>query len=92
MPHSINGTGTVWYGHALPDPDGSVVVTEWLALFFIPITPLGSKRVLFVSDETKWYTGTRHQYTAQRVPLYMPHVLKAYGIIVAIFLVLALLL
>jgi hypothetical protein len=86
MPRSINGIGTAWYGSALPAPDGSVVVTEWFIIVFVPLIPLGSKRVLYVSDESKWYTGDRYRYKVQPVPLYIPHLLKVYGTMAAIYL------
>jgi len=50
MPRSANGTGTMWYGHALQAPDGSYVVTEWITLFWVPLVPLGSRRVLWDSE------------------------------------------
>jgi hypothetical protein len=86
MPRSINGTGTTWYGNALPYPDGSVVVTEWFTIFYAPLIPLGSKRVRFVSDHSGWLTSNLAFYTVQPVPLYIPHILKVYGTWLAILL------
>jgi len=86
MPSSFNGTGTSWYGSALPGKDGSVVVTEWITLLWMPLIPLGSKRVLFESDQTKWYTGHSLRYRVQPAPLYMPHLIKAYAVTIPIIL------
>ena len=45
MAFSINGVGTTWYGHALEEPDGSYVVTEWI-IFFCPNYSTGIKTYL----------------------------------------------
>jgi hypothetical protein len=77
MPHSINGTGTRYYGKALPNPDGSYVVTEWVTFFALPLVPLGSRRVWFQNRDSKWWSNrvTDH-YKVLKVPLHRPHVLK----------------
>ena len=83
MPSSFNGTGTKYYGHALPLSDGSYVVTEWITLLWIPLIPLRSKRVWHVNYERRpWWDG-RHitNFTVAPVPLYIPHLLKVYGTI-----------
>jgi hypothetical protein len=86
MPRSINGTGRMWYGNALIGPDGSYVVTEWVTIFFIPLIPLGSKRILRdVNHENNfkpWYKKewNTEYFKTSKVPLHMPHVLKGYAI------------
>ena len=51
MAFSVNGVGTTFYGLALIEPDGSYIVTEWVVFFFIPLIPLGSKRIWPVQKE-----------------------------------------
>lgn len=46
MPLTINGTGTLYYGESGYGSDGSHVTTKWFCLFYIPILPLSSCRVL----------------------------------------------
>lgn len=91
MPHSIGGSGTVWYGEALKEPDGSYVTTEWFVVFAIPILPLGSKRVRFVHDQSGVLSGVSRLYTTQPVPLYIPHVIKGYSVTLGIVLLINLL-
>lgn len=77
MPQSINGTGTMYYGKALPDRDGSCVVTEWVTFFWLPLIPLGSRRVWFQHRESKWWSNrvTDH-YKVVKVPIHTPHIWK----------------
>ena len=83
----------MWYGRALPGTDGSYIVTEWFTVYGVPLLPLGSKRVIW--DE-EWYRennakpwwnrefslGQVSHYKVVKVPLYMPHVIKAYLVVV----------
>jgi len=94
MPASINGIGTTWYGNALEEQDGSYVVTEWIIFFFVPIIPLGSKRIWPVpKKKIAWwkidteYTGIigGDKFNVVRVPLHMPHIFKGYAVAFAIF-------
>lgn len=98
MPSSINGIGTMWYGHALEQSDGSYVVTEWVTVLGIPLVPLGSKRVVWDEKrdaENRAKSIWRRQrgvgyYRAAQVPLYMPHIVKGYAVTVGIALLLLL--
>jgi len=91
VPTSINGTGTYWYGSALPQSDGSYVVTEWITFCWIPLVPLGSKRVVgpLRIDKPWWKTvlWTQH-YKAVRVPLHVPHLMKGYAVTLGVVLLL----
>jgi len=74
MPRALNGTGTMWYGKALPRDDGSYVVTEWITLLGVPLFPLGSKRVRPDHMTELWLkysknTSTNY-YLSADVPLY----------------------
>lgn len=86
MPTSFNGCGTIWYGRALPKSDGSVVVTEWIVLVWIPLIPLGSKRVIRADAHVPWwkYKPMFDNYVVVPVPFYMPHIIKGYCVTAAI--------
>lgn len=92
MPFSMNGIGTTWYGHALEEPDGSYVVTEWVILLFIPIIPLGSKRIWAAQDEPDvklpWWKiriePDGEKFNTVPVPLYRPHLIKGYSVLLFI--------
>jgi len=90
MPHTINGCGTTFYGSADPGPDGSYVVTTWIVFVYIPLIPLGSKRVLPVSqDHLPWYKRSGQLYRTADVPFHMPHLWKGWGVTVGLILALA---
>ena len=62
-PRSLNGIVTTALGKTDFLPDGSFVTTQWLALFMIPIVPLGSFRVM----KSKRYP--EHTRICERTPL-----------------------
>jgi hypothetical protein len=79
MPRSGNGIGTVYFGRSLDAEDGSYVTTVWFVLFFLPILPLRSERVLPLSQFTNGAGHTRTRYSViSRVPLVWSEVLKSY--------------
>ncbi len=93
MPGSINGTGTMWYGRALPRDDGSVVVTEWITLVWLPLLPLGSKRIKKAAeDPVPWwkYKSLGENFETIPVPLHIPHVIKGYAATTCVVVVLGL--
>jgi hypothetical protein len=92
MAFTINGCGTTFYGSADPHPDGSYVVTTWVVLAYIPLIPLGSMRVLPVSqDHLPWYKRSGQQYRSIKVPQHMPHLWKGWGVTVGLFLLVSML-
>ena len=91
MPHTVNGCGTTFYGSAEPHSDGSYVVTTWIVFVYIPLIPLGSKRVLPVSqDHLPWYKRSGQLYRTTSVPLHMPHLWKGWGVTLGLFVLLSL--
>ena len=88
MATSFNGIGTYWYGHADEGRDGSYVVTEWITFVYLPLLPLGSKRVLPLVEEDKpwWKKEVGANYNVMKVPLHWPLVFKGYAVLLAIVL------
>lgn len=86
MPASINGCGTTWYGASDRDRDGSYVVTEWVVFLFMPLIPLGSKRVWPIPKQpTAWWKASGgNQFKVTRVPMNWSQVLKGYAVTVGI--------
>lgn len=89
MPHAVNGTGTMWYGRALPESDGSYVVTEWVTFFYAPLIPIGSRRILWDTNANReiqskpWYKKSKEEwntlyYRTIKAPIYWPQVFKGY--------------
>jgi hypothetical protein len=89
LPASINGCGTTWYGASDRGEDGSYVVTEWIVFLFIPLIPLGSKRVWPMPKEQKpwWKASVGKQFKVTRAPMNWSQVLKGYGVTAAIVLI-----
>jgi hypothetical protein len=46
MAFAFNGIGTTFYGKDDYRPDGSFVTTEWAVIFYVPLIPLRSHRVI----------------------------------------------
>ncbi len=40
--HTVNGIGTMLYGHYKPSPEGLYVATLWFVLVFIPVFPISA--------------------------------------------------
>lgn len=40
--HTVNGIGTMLYGHYKPSPDGLYVATLWFVFVFLPVFPLAA--------------------------------------------------
>ena len=50
MPRMSNGIGTRYLGASDRHDDGSFVTTEWFVLFYVPLLPLKSQRVVYIGD------------------------------------------
>jgi hypothetical protein len=87
MAFTVNGCGTTLYGNADAGPDGSCIVATWVVLVYIPLIPLGSMRVLPVSQaHLPWYKRSGQRYRSIKVPLHVPHPWKGWGVTVGIVL------
>lgn len=65
---SLNGLGKTFYGESdRCSTCGSVVRTLWLILFFLPLIPLASWRLLY-RDFKREAIGTRETFSARSVP------------------------
>jgi hypothetical protein len=80
MPSTINGCGTKWYGKSLEESDGSYVVTEWITFLWVPLIPLGSKRVIQIDES---------EFRVKPTALHWPHVLLGYIPLVALSIIMS---
>jgi hypothetical protein len=79
MPRSGNGTGTAYYGRSSERDDGSYVTTVWIVIFYLPIFPLRSERVLPHSVFRRGFGFKRYQYRVlHRVLLDRPSVVRTF--------------
>jgi hypothetical protein len=61
----INGVGTTFLGISPMDTEGVATATWWFTLFYLPIVPLGRRRVRFLPHK-----GTGFSYQElERLPL-----------------------
>ena len=90
MARTLNGIGTRYYGSRTL-PDGTYITTEWFVIFFFPIFPVRSVRILDASAPSGIPGMWSHQsIKVQKVPLDVRMVLQLYawiiGGILALFL------
>jgi hypothetical protein len=81
--HTFNGTGTRFYGKSAKSADGSYVATRWVTLFFVPLIPIGSYRVLETGGtrgRRGTVTTTRTTFVSVRVPLARLQVALTYAL------------
>jgi hypothetical protein len=88
---AINGCGTTLYGSAdKNEEDDSYTATQWIIIFFIPIIPVASYRILSASGGDDGFT-VEHQYQMIKVKLHKKQVLKTYLYILTAIAIVALL-
>jgi hypothetical protein len=83
---TINGIGFRFIGQSDPKRDGSYIATKWFC-FVLPLIPAGSYRIWPV-DHKSYALGMYSSSTFQlkSVGLYLPHVVKIYGMYLAFYL------
>ena len=67
--YTLNGTGTRLYGQRDEAPDSSYTATKWVVVFFLPLLPLGSYRVL-AENSTGMATYRNSTFTLMPLPLH----------------------
>lgn len=81
-PKSFAGCGTKFYGAADKKGDESFITTEWFGLFYVPLIPIQSYRVIHLSSATKNYgasiTTTINYSIIEKLRLYTAQILKVY--------------
>jgi hypothetical protein len=86
-PKSGNGIGTMFFGASDRQQDGSYVTTEWFVFVGIPLVPLRSDRVRYVSGKSG-FSGSREFYDILGpAPLdrnQIFRIYRIYGIILAV--------
>lgn len=74
---TLNGIGTKFYGATDYGSDGSYVTTNWFVIFYLPIAPIESFRVI-EEDSTNLIVYNSQQYRAVKVRLHKQQILKTY--------------
>lgn len=83
---TINGFGTSLIGCSEVQRDGSYIATRWFCLV-LPVIPLGSFRI-WPESSSRRLGGmvSTSSFRAKSVGIYLPHLLKWYGMYFAFFL------
>ena len=86
MPFTINGIGTLTYGAREFHTDGSYITTRWFAVVFLPVVPLGSRRIL-PAGRTSFYGlySSSPYYILEEVGIHWGQVLSTwcwFGVVV----------
>jgi hypothetical protein len=79
MPGAINGFGTTYYGCSDIEPDGSYLTTEWVTVFYVPIYPVGSWRVV-PGKQKGGFPHHQQEFRVRPAPLSKRQVLRIYGL------------
>lgn len=66
-PRSFFGCGTRFYGHSKRQPDRSFVTTEWFGLFYIPLVPIQSYRVIHLGEDMRFLGAAINSTTSYTV-------------------------
>jgi len=84
MPFNFNGIGTDYYGECDFRPDGSYVTTEWASLFYLPLFPIRSVRLIRLrkSDVSSVAFSSKGAVIIERLPLHWRQVGNLYGFMV----------
>lgn len=59
----------MYFGTSKSQADGSFISTEWFILFFIPIFPLRSNRIILDSEWDEWHSSGKTYQVVSNEPL-----------------------
>jgi hypothetical protein len=76
MPFTFNGIGTALYGKREFQPNGSYITTEWFVLAYVPVLPIGSKRIVNTGKNDVVYNS---YVILERTPINIRQVLSVYA-------------
>lgn len=81
MAFTFNGIGTSYYGECDFRPDSSYVTTEWASLFYLPLFPLRSVRLIRQrkGDVNSVAFASKAVIMVERIPLHWQQVGRLYG-------------
>ncbi|HET9256234.1 MAG TPA: hypothetical protein VFO16_13690 [Pseudonocardiaceae bacterium] len=90
---TLNGLGTTFYGGANRCPAcGSIEQIHWIALFFVPLLPLGRYRMIYTSRtgfHSRYY-GRAHAGLGRNAGLLLGYPLMGWGLLGILFVLEAL--
>jgi hypothetical protein len=75
---TFNGIGTRYYGQRTL-PDGTYITTKWFVIFFVPLFPLGSIRILDAGYPYSAVGYSTQSIKYQKVPLDLKMVFGLYA-------------
>ena len=91
-PSNFAGCGTKLYFASKKLEDGSFVTTQWFIIFFIPIFPIQSYRIIKGSETTQfsgvYISSSTNIYVIENLRIEWGHVLKAYLFVISFVVIL----
>jgi hypothetical protein len=78
MTGNVLGIGTKYYGKGDFLSNGSFVTTKWLILFYLPMLPLGSFRLINAGNQANFWFYGPEGYPIEKVPLRWRQVIDIY--------------
>jgi hypothetical protein len=91
-PREYVGWGTKFYCSSEKQSDGSFITTQWFTVFYIPLVPIQSYRIIMGASDYKWrgYTSTSTRYfeILEIKKIQRKHLLKVYLFLLSFPLVL----
>ena len=86
-PRLFIGWGTKFYCSSEKAADGSFITTQWFTVFYLPILPIQSYRIIMGESDYKWHgyssTTTRYFQVLECRKLELKHILKVYTFILS---------
>lgn len=87
-PASIYGVGTRFYGHTEEWSDCSYVTTLWICIFYIPLIPLTSHRILLLYSDSfsfpPFIWSSSQKYLSAKVPLHKSQIAGVYFVVAVV--------
>ena len=90
-PSNFAGCGTVFYSATKKRDDGSFITTQWFVIFYIPIIPIQSYRVIKGAQSSQfggvYISNTSNYYILEKLKLEPSHIIRGYIFILSFILI-----
>ncbi|HAF28652.1 MAG TPA: hypothetical protein DCG75_06350 [Bacteroidales bacterium] len=92
-PSNFAGCGTCFYSATKKQADSSFITTQWFTIFYIPILPIQSYRVIKGAESSKfggvYITSTSNYIILEKLKLERSHLIRAYVFVLSFIIIIA---
>jgi hypothetical protein len=82
----LGGIGSQFYGEGDLRPDGSYITTDWFVVAYIPLFPLGSRRVVCEGRKRSYFVSKlQPEEMVERMSLCWLQVLRVYAFVAILY-------